>query len=91
LQLRRKEERPTIHNKITNKMKHLLKKILTPITERRLVLPLLGFAAGLPGLPALAQEAAQVTTPAAVAPTEQLPAGFTEKNAVVHGVRIGYK
>ena len=72
-------------------MKHLLKKILTPIIERRLVLPLLGFAAGLPGLPALAQEAAQVTTPAAAAQTEQLPAGFTEKNAVVNGVRINYK
>ena len=46
---------------MTSKMKHLLKKILTPIIERRLVLPLLAFAAGLPSLPALAQEAAQVT------------------------------
>jgi pimeloyl-ACP methyl ester carboxylesterase len=69
-------------------MKHLLKKILTPIIERRLVLPLLAFAAGLPSLPALAQEAAQVTAPAQ---TEQLPAGFTEKSAVVNGVRINYK
>lgn len=69
-------------------MKHLLKKILMPIIERRLVLPLLAFAAGLPSLPALAQEAAQVTAPAQ---TEQLPAGFTEKSAVVNGVRINYK
>jgi len=72
-------------------MKHLLKKILTLIIERRLVLPLMGFAAGLPSLPALAQEAAQVTTPPAAAQTEQLPAGFTEKSAVVNGVRINYK
>jgi hypothetical protein len=58
-------------------MKHLLKKIVTPIIERRLVLPLLGWAAGLLILPAQAQaqEAAQVTAP----PTEQLPAGFAEK------------
>jgi pimeloyl-ACP methyl ester carboxylesterase len=68
-------------------MKHLLKKILTPIIERRLVLPLLGLAAGLPILPTLAQEAA----PAAAAQTERLPAGFTEKSAVVNGVRINYK
>jgi hypothetical protein len=67
-------------------MKHLLKKILTLIIERRLVLPLMGFAAGLPSLPALAQEVAQVTTPPAAAQTEQLPAGFTEKSAVVNGV-----
>jgi hypothetical protein len=66
-------------------MKHLLKKILTPIIERRLVLSLLSFAAGLPSLPALAQEAAQVIAPAQ---TEQLPAGFTEKSATVNGVRI---
>ena len=38
-------------------MKNLLKKILTPIIERRFVLPLLAFAAGLPSLPALAEEA----------------------------------
>jgi hypothetical protein len=50
-------------------MKHLLKKILTPIMQRRLILPLLSFAAGLPGLPALAEEAEQVTTPAAAAQT----------------------
>ena len=68
-------------------MKHLLKKILTPIIERRLVLPLLGLAAGLPILPTLAQEAA----PAAAAQTERLPAGFTEKSAVVNGVRINCK
>jgi pimeloyl-ACP methyl ester carboxylesterase len=72
-------------------MKHLSKKILTPIIERRLVLPLLAFAAGLPSLPALAQEAAQVTAPAAAAQTEQLPAGFTEESATVNGVRINYK
>jgi pimeloyl-ACP methyl ester carboxylesterase len=70
-------------------MNRLLKKILTPILERRLVLSLLSFAAGLPGLPVLAQEAAQVTAPAAL--TEQLPAGFTEKSATVNGVRISYK
>src|SRR5271166_3581785 len=69
-------------------MKHLLKKILTPIIERRLLLSLLSFAAGLPSLPALAQEAAQVTAPAQ---TEHLPAGFTEKSATVNGVRISYK
>ena len=69
-------------------MKHLLKKILTPIIERRLVLSLLSFAAGLSSLPALAQEAAQVTAPAQ---TEQLPAGLTEKSATVNGVRISYK
>jgi pimeloyl-ACP methyl ester carboxylesterase len=69
-------------------MKHLLKKILTPIIERRLLLPLLAFAAGLPSLPALAEEAALVTAPAQ---TEQLPTGFTEKSAEVNGVRINYK
>jgi pimeloyl-ACP methyl ester carboxylesterase len=69
-------------------MKHLLKKILTPIIERRLLLPLLAFAAGLPSLPALAEEAAKVTAPAQ---TEQLPTGFTEKSAEVNGVRINYK
>jgi pimeloyl-ACP methyl ester carboxylesterase len=69
-------------------MKNLLKKILTPIIEPRLVLPLLTFAAGLPSLPALAEEAAQVT---AAAQTEQLPTGFTEKSAEVNGVRINYK
>ena len=72
-------------------MKTLLKKILTPIMERRLVLPLLAFAAGLSSLPALAEEAAQVTAPAALTQTEQLPAGFTEKTATVNGVRIHYK
>ena len=69
-------------------MKNLLKKILTPIIKRRLVLPLLAFAAGLPSLPALAEEAAQVT---AAAQTERLPTGFTEKSAEVNGVRINYK
>ena len=49
------------------------------------------FAAGLVSFPALAQEAAQVTSPAAEAQTEQLPAGFTEKSATVNGVRINYK
>src|SRR5271165_3203084 len=72
-------------------MKHLFKKILTPIIERRLVLSLLSFAAGLPSLSALAQEAAQVTAPAAATQAEQLPAGFTEKSAVANGVRINYK
>jgi pimeloyl-ACP methyl ester carboxylesterase len=72
-------------------MKHLLKKTLTQIIEWRLVLPLLAFAAGLPGLPAIAQEATQVTAPSAAAQTEQLPAGFTEKDATSNGVRISYK
>jgi hypothetical protein len=48
-------------------MKNSLKKILTPIIDRRLLLPLLAFAAGLPSLSALAEEAAQVTAPAATA------------------------
>jgi pimeloyl-ACP methyl ester carboxylesterase len=67
-------------------MKSLLKKMTTPFMERRAVLPLLAFATGLAGLPALAQEAARVNPPA-----EQLPAGFTEKSAAVNGVRINYK
>jgi len=38
-------------------MKNLLKKIFDPNINRRLLLPLLAFAAGLPSLPALAEEA----------------------------------
>ena len=72
-------------------MKFLLKKMMTRIMERRLVLTPLAFAAGLASLPALAQEAEQVTAPALAAQTAQLPAGFTEKSAVVNGVRINYK
>jgi pimeloyl-ACP methyl ester carboxylesterase len=72
-------------------MKNSLKNILTPIIDRRLLLPLLAFAAGFPSLPALAEEAAQVTAPAATAQTEQLPTGFAEKSAEVNGVRINYK
>jgi pimeloyl-ACP methyl ester carboxylesterase len=72
-------------------MKPLLKKMTTPLMERRAVLPLLAFAMGLASLPALAQEAAQVNLPAVTAQTEQLPAGFTEKSAMVNGVRINYK
>src|SRR5580704_10818997 len=83
-----KTSKATNHNEITSKMKNLLKKILTPIIEPRLVLPLLTFAAGLPSLPALAEEAEQITE---AAQTEQLPTGFTEKSAEVNGVRINYK
>jgi pimeloyl-ACP methyl ester carboxylesterase len=72
-------------------MKPLLKKMTTPLMERRAVLPLLAFAMGLASLPALAQEAAQVNPPAVTAQTEQLPAGFTEKSTMVNGVRINYK
>src|SRR4029077_1493163 len=72
-------------------MKPLLKKMTTPLMERRAVLPLLAFAMGLASLPALAQEAAQVNLPAVTTQTEQLPAGFTEKSTMVNGVRINYK
>jgi pimeloyl-ACP methyl ester carboxylesterase len=72
-------------------MKSLLKKLMSPIMKRRLVLTPLAFAAGLVSLPALAQEAAQVTAPAAATQTEHLPAGFTEKSATVNGVIINYK
>src|SRR5258708_32092195 len=72
-------------------MKYLLKKISIPIMERQLVLPSLAFAAGLASLPALAQDATQVSATAEAAQTEQLPTGFTEKSATVNGVRINYK
>ncbi len=72
-------------------MKYLLKKISIPIMERQLVLPSLAFAAGLTSLPALAQDATQVSATAEAAQTEQLPTGFTEKSATVNGVRINYK
>ena len=72
-------------------MNYLLKKMIFPLTERQLVLPSLAFAAGLTSLPALAQDATRVSAPAVAAQTEQLPAGFTEKNATVNGVRINYK
>jgi alpha-beta hydrolase superfamily lysophospholipase len=72
-------------------MKPLLKKMMSPTMKRHLVLTPLAFAAGLLSFPALAQEAGQVTAPAAAAQTEQLPAGFTEKSAIVNGVRIDYK
>ena len=61
---------------------------MTPLMEARLVLPRLAFTTGLAGLPALAQDAATVNTPAVTA--EQLPAGFAEKSAPVNGVRINY-
>src|ERR1700693_2415518 len=69
----------------------LLKKMISLIMKRRLVLTPLAFAAGLVSFPALAQEAAQVTAPAAATQIEQLPAGFTGKSATVNGVRIHYK
>src|SRR6202162_5325031 len=69
----------------------LLKKMISLIMKRRLVLTPLAFAAGLVSFPALAQEAAQVTAPAAATQIEQLPAGFTGKSATVNGVRINYK
>jgi pimeloyl-ACP methyl ester carboxylesterase len=72
-------------------MKYLLKKISIPIMERQLVLPSLAFAAGLTSLPALAQDATQVSATAEAAQTEHLPTGFTEKSATVNGVRINYK
>jgi pimeloyl-ACP methyl ester carboxylesterase len=72
-------------------MKPLLKKMMSSIMDRRLLLTPLGFAAGFTSLPTLAEDAAQVTPPAVVAQTEHIPAGFTEKSAVVNGVRINYK
>jgi pimeloyl-ACP methyl ester carboxylesterase len=72
-------------------MKQLLKKMMNPIRERRLALTLLVFATGLAGLPALAQQAAQVNAPAVTAQTEQIPTGFTENSATVNGVGINYK
>src|SRR6202162_1524762 len=69
----------------------LLKKMISLIMKRRLVLTPLAFAAGLVSFPALAQEAAQVTAPAAATQIEQLPAGFPGKSATVNGVRIHYK
>ena len=44
-------------------MNYLLKKIIIPITERQLVLPLLAFAAGLTSLAAPAQDATRVSAP----------------------------
>jgi hypothetical protein len=55
--------------------------MMNTIRERRLALTPLGFATGLAGLPALAQQAAQVNAPAVAAEAEQLPVGFTEKSA----------
>ena len=69
-------------------MKPLLKKIMNPLMEARLVLPRLAFTTGLAGLPALAQDAATVNAPAVTA--ELLPAGFAEKSAPTNGVRINY-
>ena len=59
--------------------------------ERQLRLDAASLCGGTHQLAALAEDAAQVTTPAAAAQTEQLPAGFTEKSAMVNGVRINYK
>ena len=72
-------------------MRHLFKKMMTLIIERRLVLAPLAFAVVLTGMPAFAQEIAQTTVPATVGQSEQLPPGFTEKSAMVNGVRINYK
>ena len=72
-------------------MKPLLKKMMPPIMERRVILPLLAFATVLASLSALAQEATQVNGPAVTAQIEQLPTGFTEKSASVNAVRISYK
>jgi pimeloyl-ACP methyl ester carboxylesterase len=72
-------------------MKPWLKKMVTLIIERRLILPALAFAMGVASMPAPAQEVAQTAAPAVPAQTEQLPSGFTEKSALVNGVRINYK
>ena len=72
-------------------IKLLLRQIMTPIMDRRFVLPLPSFASGCAGLSALPQEAAQVNELGAPAQTEQLPAGFTQKSATANGVKINYK
>src|SRR6201984_287975 len=74
-------------------MKHILKKIMTLIIERRCpILPPLALAVALTSMPALAEGAAQACSPAAGATlAECLPTGFTEKSATVNGVRINYK
>jgi alpha-beta hydrolase superfamily lysophospholipase len=72
-------------------MKHLFQKLMTLIIERRLVLAPLGFGVVLTSMPAFAQEIAQTTVPVTVGQSEQLPPGFTEKSAMVNGVRINYK
>jgi pimeloyl-ACP methyl ester carboxylesterase len=72
-------------------MKHLFKKLMTSIMEPRLLLAPLALAGGLAGQPAFAEETAEANPPAAAAQTEQLPPGFTEKSAVVNGIRINYK
>jgi hypothetical protein len=48
-------------------MKHLFKKMMTLIIERRLVLAPLGFGVVLTSMPAFAQEIAQTTVPVTVA------------------------
>jgi pimeloyl-ACP methyl ester carboxylesterase len=72
-------------------MKHLLKNIVSLIIERRPGLPPLAVAVALTSMPVLAQGAAQASSPAVAAQTEQLPPGFAEKSATVNGVRINYK
>jgi pimeloyl-ACP methyl ester carboxylesterase len=59
-----------------------------PIAWRLSLLALL-CVAGLAAAPARAQDANAVA--ASAAPDEHLPAGFTEKIATVHGVKINYK
>ena len=72
-------------------IKLLLRQIMTPIMERRFVLPLPSLARGCAGLSALPQEAAQVNETGAQAQTEQFPVGFTRKSAMANGVKINYK
>src|ERR1700730_190033 len=72
-------------------MKHSLKNIVTLIIERRPVLTPLALSASLVSRPALAQGAAQASSPAVAPQTEHLPPGFPEKSATVNGVRINYK
>ena len=71
-------------------MKPLFKKMMTLIIERPLVVPL-ACAMVLTNMPAFAEEIAQTTVPPTVGQSEQLPPGFTEKSAMVNGVRINYK
>jgi hypothetical protein len=68
-------------------MKHLLKNIVSLIIERRPGLPPLAVAVALTSMPALAQGAAQASSPAVAAQTEEeapdqvIPALVTFLNA----------
>src|ERR1700745_834465 len=74
-------------------MKHILKKIMTLIIERRCpILPPLALAVALTSMPALAEGAAQACSPAGGGLLGgYLSPGFTKKSATVNGVRINYK